>query len=169
MYALLLFPLSALAAEKTVDDFKVAVTASPIHLTIPLLEVTGEVKLAPKISAALIAGYGIPDGTDSVIELGAQGRYYVLGDFRSGLQLGAEAIYLRVSASDSGVTATGSGATFGPFVGGKWTADIGFTVDGQVGVQWSGISASATDGETTASASESDMSPLININLGWSF
>src|SRR5690606_13892868 len=151
-----------------------SITFSPIHLVMPVVEVTGELRLAPTLSAAIIGGAGrlggdrvnaVDDRSYSVFELGAQVRWYALGDFRSGLQLGAEALYLEVATDDDGVSATGEGLALGPFVGYKHTFPIRLTLDAQVGAQ--ALAVRADSGRS--SAEDKDVIVLLNLNAGWSF
>ncbi len=148
----------------------VSVTFSPIHLALPVFEVTGEVRVDDKIGIAGILGFGqvTPASGDpvSLFEIGASGRYYALGDFRHGMQVGLEAFYIHASAAADGVTATADGLAVGPFVGYKYTADIGFTFDSQLGFQRFGIGADSSDGQSTE---DSDYGVLLNLNVGWSF
>ncbi len=159
---------------------QLSVTISPLHLVIPMLEVTGEYAVQPKLGVALVAGYGTLNQASatvdkvSILELGAQARYYLLGDFEHGLQVGAEVLYIAASASGSSgsttATATGEGVSVGPFVGYKFVSSMGFTFDTQLGAARTGLGAkaSASTGET-ASRSETSVGPLLNINLGWTF
>jgi hypothetical protein len=147
-----------------------SLTISPIHLTLPVLELTGEARLADKVSVAMIVGVGKYSDTvngvkldASAFEVGGHFRYYVLGDFRHGMQLGAEVLYLHLA--DSQLVVKGEGVAIGPFVGYKYTADVGFTFDAQVGAEYVGARASST----TSSASETSWIPLLNLNVGWSF
>jgi hypothetical protein len=149
-----------------------SLTISPIHLTFPILELTGEARLADRFSVAGIFGVGKISDTDkatgikidaTAVELGGHVRYYALGDFRHGMQVGAEVLYLHLA--DSRLVVKGEGVAIGPFIGYKYTADIGFTFDTQVGVEYVGARASST----TASASDSAWIPLLNLNVGWSF
>jgi len=164
----LLLSQPAAASEKTVDDFYASLTLSLPLLDVPLFEVTGEFKVADEVSVGIIGAYGNPNGV-SAFEVGAHGRYYLLGDFKAGMQLGAEVVYLRGSAAEGSVSGTGSQLTAGPFIGGKWIADVGFTVDGQAGVQYITSSVQAYDGQSSAETSASGVGPLLNLNLGWSF
>lgn len=180
------------AAEATAQDVpavvpvapaplrQLSVTVSPIHLAFPVLEITGELAIQPKLSVAAIAGYGSVKSSSaltsdySVLELGAQVRYYLFGDFEHGLQLGAEVLYLHASTSGSSgtttVKASGEGLAIGPFVGYKVVSSMGFTFDAQLGAQRVGIGAkaSASNGQS-ASATDSDVQPLLNLNVGWTF
>jgi hypothetical protein len=149
----------------------VSITFSPVHLVLPVFEVTGEVRAADRIGVAGILGGGSVDVEGladrvSMFEVGAQGRFYALGSFRHGLQVGGEAMYVHASAASGGVTATAAGVSLGGFVGYKWIAGIGFTFDGQLGYQVYGLGASSSEGETSE---QSGHGVLLNLNVGWSF
>lgn len=155
---LLLFSASAVAIEPY--DHAVSVTVSPLHLVLPIIEATGEFRLADKASVAVIGGFGSVSGY-SAAEVGGQGRYYPIGDFDHGLQVGGEVLAIFVSDSN----AAGLGLSVGPFLGYKIAARFGLTFDIQLGAQAYVVGASSG----TSSARESAVGPLLNINLGWSF
>jgi hypothetical protein len=150
-----------------------SITFSPAHLAISTLEVTGEVRLAPTLSAAVVGGLGRfgsidpfeEGGSTTVVELGAQFRWYALGDFRRGLQLGAEVLYVVLSSESSSRRLLGEGLGVGPFVGYKHVFGLGLTLDGQVGAQ--AIALRAGDGDSSSQART--VGVLLNLNAGWSF
>ncbi len=158
-----------------------SLTISPLHLLFPLVEVTGEFRVGPRLGVAGIGGLGAITSTtsagDSVrlfaTELGASVRYYVTGSFQGGVQVGAEAMYLYVkvdsSSTDVAVTAAADGLSIGPFLGYKWTGRSGFTFDAQGGLAYAATRANANDGSSSATASDSRLYPLLNVNVGWSF
>lgn len=156
-----------------------ALTLSPLHLLFPMVEVTGEYRVGPRLGVAAILGAGKFSTTDSADttlrftagELGASARYYALGSFRAGLQVGVELLYLAISLGDNPqmVQATGDGLSLSPFVGYKWTARGGFTIEAQGGLSILAVQAHATDGTSSSSSEQSRVSPMINFNLGWSF
>lgn len=151
---------------------QVSITISPIHLSMPMVELTGEYRLTDKMGVALILGAGSIKSLGrsyTALEAGAQYRYYVLGSFIHGLQLGAEILYLSLSGADAGIDAKGAGLAVGPFVGYKIATNIGFTFEVQGGAQYMAAGASATDGTNSASGKDSDIIPLLNLNVGWSF
>ncbi len=159
------------APEPPIPSF--ALTLSPIHLVLPFVELTGEFKLADKIGLAVIAGAGTVKVTGtsvdtrvSVFEGGMSFRYYAIGDFRHGMQIGAEAIYLYASASKGSISASVNGAAVGPFIGYKYTARGGFTFDSQLGFARVGLAGRSNDGDKN---SVSGWGPLLNLNIGWSF
>ena len=151
-----------------------AVTWSPIHISLPVLELTGEVRVMPKMGVALVLGGGSvtvddlggPKTKVRLFEVGGQFRYYVLGDFRHGMQLGAELAYIHATGSTSSESAVAAGTAVGPFLGYKFTAGIGFTFDAQLGVQRLFLAGESSSGAT---ASEAKFIPLLNLNVGWSF
>jgi hypothetical protein len=165
---------SVAAAGPTHPQRLVSVSISPLHLFLPIVELTGEYRAHDKVGVALIAGAGqyssSSGGVDikaTAFEAGAQVRYYVVGDFRHGMQLGAELLYLHLS--DARISTSGEGLAVGPFLGYKYTADIGFTFDGQLGFEYVGARAMASAGGATATNSGSSYIPLLNLNVGWSF
>ena len=145
-----------------------SLTISPIHLTFPIVELTGEIRAHDKLGLAMVAGVGrytdkSVDISAAVYELGAQLRFYAIGDFRHGMQLGAEVLYVHLSQSN--LSLRGEGLAVGPFVGYKVMADAGFTFDAQVGAQYLGLR--ATDGYSAETGEEFIV--LLNLNVGWSF
>jgi hypothetical protein len=108
------FPKTA-ASERQRD---LAITVSPIHLLFPILEVTSEYRLADNLGGALIGGFGRVDRAWWALEAGGQLRWYALGSFRHGMQVGGELIYLHVTtqdAADTGIAASAAGLSVGPY------------------------------------------------------
>jgi hypothetical protein len=180
--ALLLVPSTAAAAEETEKPTRFAsVTFSPIHLVFPIVEVTAEFAITPKIGVAGILGAGTVKLENSrgetverlrAWELGAHFNYYVIGTFDHGMQLGVEALYLKVSrpeGSSDQLSVSGAGLALGPYAGYKIIAGPGFTFEANLGVQYVAVRAEASNSTTTATASEKRVIPLLNLNVGWSF
>lgn len=174
--ALAVFSSSAMATPGV--ERPLAITISPFHLFLPMAEVTAEYALAPKLGLAGILGFGQVSTEDiygkesafSVFEIGASGRYYLVGDFRHGLQVGLEALYMKVSGSVEDAFGVGEGLSIGPFVGYKYTASFGLTLELQGGAGYTLVGAEASNDEgDSATASDSQVLPIVNINLGWSF
>ena len=146
-----------------------SLTISPLHLVLPVVELTGEARAHDKIGVALIGGGGrytdpnVAGISARVWEAGGQVRVYVIGDFRHGMQLGGELLYLHLD--DPHLTATGEGLAIGPFVGYKIMTDVGFTFDAQVGFEYITARAQAS-GSTN---NDKSIIPLLNLNVGWSF
>lgn len=152
---------------------------SPLHLVLPVFELTAEVRVADGFGIAAIAGIGAVTAEDSsgedhrfsAYELGAQLVFYPLEAFDS-LQVGAEALYIKVEReddADADVSGVADGFALGPLVGYKLITNVGFTFVVQGGVQYVAYRAETTDGSGTSSDSESRFIPLLNLNLGWSF
>lgn len=161
---LLLAVPSALASGAQPYDHGFSLTVSPLHLLSPIVEVTGEGRVGPKVGLAGIVGAGGASGV-AAFELGAQGRYYPVGDFDHGMQVGAEVLTVMATASSGSTTATGLGISLGPFLGYKIAARFGLTFDAQLGVSYAAIQARG-GGESESAAG---VGPLLNLNLGWSF
>jgi hypothetical protein len=154
------------------DDPSIAITMSPVHLAIPLVELTAEVRVARKFGIAVIGGAGVYRDKDTntkinLYEGGVSARYYVTGSFRTGLQLGAEAVYLKADAdATTNITVRAVGLGLSPFVGYKWTHGSGFTFDSQLGVAYMAARAKADTGQM---ADASKIGPMLNLNVGYSF
>jgi len=151
----------------------------------PIVELLGERAITPNVSAAIMAGVGTAEstppkgssldtGTAKIWEAGAQGRYYVLGDFEHGMNLGVEGRYLGVTQSATDgvqtVSASAGGFGFGPFIGYKVAMNVGFTFDATLGAMHVDVKAegSSSTGKT-ATASDSKWLPTLRLNVGWSF
>jgi len=149
----------------------VSLTVSPVHLVIPMAEVTAELRATSKLAASVIAGAGAFRDEDTntkitLVEVGVSPRYYLLGTFRHGLELGAELLYLHAGADDlTGSNVRAAGLSVGPYVGYKWIARVGFTLEAQVGASFLAVRG---DSETM-STSDSRVGPLLNLQTGWSF
>lgn len=167
--------LSGPIAAQSSDDWFVSITNSPIHLFINFWEFTTEFNLKNNTGIALITGFGSVDTSDlgdssndtvTMYEFGAQFNYYAIGGFDHGLQLGVELAYLGLSGNIDSIDANAAGLSIGPYIGYKviWNSHI--TFNAQLGYQWFAISAEGSDG---SSASGSDSSVLLNLNVGVSF
>lgn len=148
----------------------VAITVSPFHMFIPMIELTGEFRVGRKLGIAVIAGAGgIRDEvTDRLIRLyegGASVRYYVIGSFRHGMQIGGELLYVKANTDDTMVEVRARGLGISPFVGYKWQHRSGFTIDTQLGVSFM---TARGDSDAGASKEESKVGALLNLNVGWS-
>ncbi len=168
----------------------ISLTLSPLHLQFPVIEIMAEVRLyAAKqraVSMAIIAGHGElaqavegQSGLDKQTlhptagQLGGQLIVYPLGDFRS-LQVGGEIMYVKYLGFDLApgqrIATLGDGVAVGPFVGYKHIERIGFTLSGQLGIDYMVRRANAPSAEVGETSSPpSKWFPLLNINVGWSF
>ncbi len=149
-------------AEDQVPQHKVSITISPFHLLNPVLQVTGELRLANKIGAVAILGGGmVSDENDKnygVWEVGGQFRYYLLGSFTHGLMLGADAGYIHVAGQLDSPIDYYVGIRAGIFVGYKIATKRGFTFEVQIGPQY-----------VRKSANNTELQTLENLKVGWSF
>jgi hypothetical protein len=144
-----------------------SLTFSPVHLVFPIVEMTAEIRAHDKLGIAVIGGAGrytdrSASISASVYELGGQLRFYPIGDFRHGLQVGVETLYLHLS--NPAISLGGVGIAVGPFLGYKVISDAGFTFDAQLGGQY--VAARATNG---SGESGDTTIVLLNLNVGWSF
>ncbi|MGA9524070.1 MAG: hypothetical protein WBV82_21595 [Myxococcaceae bacterium] len=149
-------------------EHKVAVTFSPIHLFMPIFEVTGEFRAANKIGLAAVVGVGSVNDV-AVVETGGQFRFYPIGNFNHGMQLGAEIQYVFATASSGDIFAVAGGLSAGPFIGYKIATNVGFTFEAQAGVAVNTVNASASGSGVSTSSTTSSVGPLLNLNIGWSF
>jgi hypothetical protein len=191
---LLSFTLFAIDIHANTDNFEeteskkvtgskkdVSITVSPFHFVFPMYEVTAELNIADQFSLSLIGGYGnfdaskIDDSDDALnqkikaYELGGQARYYPFASFDEGLNIGVEGLMVKVESDYEGFDMQGEGFAIGPFVGYKFLFFNTVTMDLQLGYQKIFAQASASDGNNSASASDSGNIVLLNINVGISF
>lgn len=186
LVALAVVAVAPIASAQETPHRRASITMSPIHLLMPIVEVTGEVAVNDKIGVAGIFGYGsVPLKTTSTIgtrtteqtdhlsawEVGGHFNYYVVGSFDHGMQLGVEALYLKVETSDSNYqsAAAANGFAIGPYAGYKIITNVGFTFEANLGVQYVAARAKASSGGSTATAEDKTVIPLLNLNVGWSF
>lgn len=146
-------------------------TWSPVHIAIGVVELEGEYNVAPKLGVGVVAGAGrVSDSMNTITatayEIGGQLNYYFMKPF-SGLHGGVEALYLTLGdvAQDSSVTA--AGLSVGGYVGYKVLTSFGLTFVAQGGVAYAAVKAESSS--SNAMASEKNVYPLVNLNLGWSF
>ena len=134
------------------------------------MELTGEARVHDKVGVALIGGagkYTDPNVTSisaTVYEAGAQVRVYVIGDFRHGMQVGGELLYLHLN--DDRVAISGEGLAVGPFLGYKIMIDAAYSVRRPVELQHIEQRRAQGNGAT---ANDRSIIPLLNLNVGWSF
>jgi opacity protein-like surface antigen len=169
------------SAEAKPEDRSVYLSFSPLHLVMPIVEVTAEAKVHRKIGLAGILGYGrVSQETAgqtyrfSAYEVGGQFVSYPIGHFDHGMQLGMEALYVHVNLDEGpnqrlDVTGIGNGLAVGPFIGYKLATQFGFSFNVQAGAQYMAVVANASADGTNASEADSRVIPLLNLNLGWSF
>lgn len=132
---------------------------SPIHLSRPIGELTGEMKTTDRTSIAIVMGAGAIGG-QAYWKAGSQLLYYPMGNFENGLQLGLESSYAGFAGGlPSGfIVGPVNAMTFSPLIGWKWTFAGGFTISSQAGASYA-----------PAAVGERRFSALYNLNIGWSF
>lgn len=152
------------------NPLRASITLSPIHFVLPAVELTAEIAISPKIGVAVIGAIGSikADGSDQrvlVYEAGISPRYYVWGNFRQGVQLGVEALYAHASADDQFVMTmlSAEGLAIGPYVGYKWVASMGLTLEAQLGASYFAMRGDGVDED------DSKLAVLLNLQVGWSF
>ncbi len=140
---------------------KWSLTISPFHLLNPQLHVTGEVRLAPKVSTAAMVGAGrITDEGEEfgIWEAGGQLRAYPFGTFARGLMVGADVGYVDVDGEPQNAMTYLVGTRAGGFLGYKTILRSGFTAEGQLGPVYVWGIGDRTEWQT-----------LVNLKVGWSF
>ena len=162
---------------------RLTVMWAPIRLIIPVGEITVEYRVMAKLGISIELGGGRRTATlespttstdvkGTEIEGGAQVRYYLLGDFHKGMELGAEILDEHIKFDEplpAGVAgAAAGGVTVGPFVGYKIATHVGFTFEAQVGARYLVVDPPIT-GQGPAPAISSRWEPLLHLNVGWSF
>lgn len=156
-----LFVSAPLGAQETSPSRRVSITISPLHLLNPQLHVTGEVRLAPRLSTAAMLGGGNvteEEETYRIWEIGGQVRYYVLGSFSHGMMLGADVGYVDVNGQPEGAMEMLVGTRAGGFLGYKRILKRGFTAEVQLGPVY-----------VWGNAGESEWQTLHGLKLGWSW
>ncbi len=172
--------------------------SATLSLLQPLLfstyEAAGEFRLGKQAGLALAVGVGaislhkfdktLPDEDARVWQIGSQVRFYPVGSFEHGMQVGAEIFYLFGSTSATGsialgsgqtappgtLTASGTGFKIGAFIGYKLVLPVGFTVDAQAGIGYLSMKGVARDeAGNSKSADYKSAIPLANASVGWSF
>lgn len=157
----------------------VTVMWAPLRLVVPLGELTAEYRVQDKVGVSGTFGGGkrtisanSMDVSGTEIEGGAQARYYVLGSFRKGMELGAEALYEYVHFQEpfpQGVVAAAAGGlTIGPFIGYKIIGTSGFTFEGQIGARYLAMDPTV-QGSAMIPQNIDRWLPLLHLNVGWSF
>ena len=164
--------------DGSIENHRVAVTLSPIHLFIAehtTFELTGELRLGNKGGIGAIIGAGIGEAT--VIDLGGHGRYYLFGRFDNGMHVGVEGLIVTApkssiffgSDSDEPVTTL----NFAGLIGYKYTAPFGLTAEAQLGYYVEVFSTASLSDDRSSSRSsdgeETGSGPVFNFGLGWAF
>jgi hypothetical protein len=159
---------TSITASEPEKPLHASITFSPVHLALPAAELTAEIAVTPKIGVAVIGGIGsvkpqLSDDRVLVYEAGISPRYYVWGNFRQGVELGVEALYVHASADSQMVTVSAEGLAIGPYVGYKWVASMGLTLEAQLGASYFAMRGDGVDED------DSRFAVLLNLQVGWSF
>jgi len=162
--SMLLLTLSiSVNAAAAFADYNLSITISPFRLFNPELFLTGERRLAPKISVATMLGAGKvtdEDKTHHIWEASGQLRYYLIGCFCHGMMIGADAGYVGADGDQmAGAAMYLVGFHAGGFIGYKFVTKKGFTAEAQIGPVY-------VWGKTKDTT---ELQTLINLNVGWSF
>ena len=163
------------------DGRKFTVMWAPLRALFGLAEFTVEYRLADKLGVSLELGAGRRtvdfDAMTSVkgteLEGGAQVRYYVLGSYTHGMELGAELLDEYVTFDEplpgNVVGVAAGGVTAGAFAGYKVATNVGFTFEAQLGARYLIVDPKVTGMGTPAIASQDKWLPLLHLNAGWTF
>ncbi|MEJ7601253.1 MAG: hypothetical protein WKG01_25335 [Kofleriaceae bacterium] len=170
LFSLAVLSVASPAHADERSEPRVSITVSPVHLVIPVGELTAELRAHDKLGIAAVVGIGSVsvdrfEDRVAVYEAGISARYYLTGSFRTGIQLGAEALYLHAATKDDSMAVRAQGLGLSPFAGYKWTGRSGLTLEGQLGVTYVAVRA---DSETAA-AEDSRVGPMVNLNIGYGF
>jgi hypothetical protein len=173
------------AAPEAVRPRRLSVTITPFYPAwelfdlvgddFPVFELAAEIRVHEKVGIALMVAGAAHSGSftgvttrDLAFEAGAEPRWYAFGDFRHGMQLGVELRYFRMSSVLTFVPDGGQlpfhfeGYLAGPFLGYKYTADVGFTVEAKLGFV-------ARDLTMSDAGDHPNVLPITDLKIGWSF
>ena len=165
---LLIFMLFSLCAIAMAEEQSptISLTINPRQILNAFGEGSVEVALRPNIGLGGIAGIGRSDN-EFQYNVGLHGRYYPFGTFAGGMYIGGQFIYLNLIHQDETDEVIAHLLYPGAFLGGKYIFDVGFTIDGQLGITHT--TAVVKDQRSDSSIQTSNWDTLFNLNLGWSF
>jgi hypothetical protein len=179
--AAMMNPLPQPTVEPSKPGKKISVTWAPILLVAPVVELTAEYRVANKLGVSITVGAGkrtiedemFGDATGTEIEGGAQVRYYLIGDFDHGMELGVQALEEYVKFDEplppNVIAVAAGGFTVGGFLGYKIATRVGFTFEAQLGARYLVVEP-AVQGSSAASFGDiKKWQPLLHLNIGWSF
>lgn len=167
--SLVLLSSASIAHAEEQTPLHASITLSPVHFAITTGELTVEVAVAPNFGVAVIGAVGSIKPTTSdqrvlVYEAGISPRYYVWGNFRQGVELGVEALYAHASADGQLMSSlSAEGLALGPYAGYKWVSSMGLTLEAQLGISYFAMRGDGVSDE------DSRISPIVNLQVGWSF
>lgn len=143
----------------------------PLAQSPRVVELMGEFTLTRRLSLALAGGTAVGTSLEAY-GVSGQFRLYVLGTPRQGLDVGLQAGYGWTGATLGPLTPFRAGVSAGMFVGYKFVAPVGLTVDLQAGVQGLyrsvGVEVVGFEGARLEYETQIEPSPILRANLGWS-
>jgi hypothetical protein len=163
------------AQDSILESRRFSLTVSPLLLAYSIVELTGEYRLASPWSVAAIAGAGkgYTAAGGSGIGLGLQGRHYPFRPSRHERHVGLEAMLwaVRIGQQPNGMadSETEQLYTLTPFLGYKYTASFGLTLEAQFGAGVGLIRERIEFPEFTSVNMTYVPALLVNLNAGWSF
>lgn len=175
---------SAPSAPAARDGRRITVMWAPLRALFGLAEVTGEYRIADKLGVSVELGGGrrtltfdtggsMTDLKSTEYEVGAQARYYVLGSYTHGMELGAEILDEYVDFDEplpaNVAAAAAGGLTTGAFAGYKIATRVGFTFEAQLGARYLLAQPPVTAGMGMPVTVEQRWLPMLHLNAGWTF
>ena len=154
---------------------------APILLAVGVAEFTAEYRVQRKLGVSVTLGAGkrtisttmsSAEAKGTEIEGGAQIRYYAIGSFRHGMEVGVQALEEHVTFDEplpAGIVgAAAGGFTVGGFLGYKIATRVGFTFEAQLGARYLVVDPAGV-GAVGSIPAEDKWQPLLHLNVGWSF
>ena len=160
-----------------------SLTGSLWHLQYPMFGANVEVALGDRFGLAVHGALGVRSvdvdegsvvrrGNLAAAEFGGSFRYYLIGDFANGMQLGLDMRYLTfdLAGLEEGWDAEQDGFDVGPFAGYKIVAPSGFTFEVQGGGTYFVARVQpAEGGGTTGAVDDKRFDWFAYVNFGWTF
>ncbi|MBM4342898.1 MAG: hypothetical protein FJ100_05935 [Deltaproteobacteria bacterium] len=174
-------PAPAQSGDDGPSRYRATVSFNPLLLLEPIFEATAEFRVLPMVGVAVIGGggkrtetvntgFGNATTTSNLILAGAQGSYYLSGNFDDGIHGGIEILYARKQIESAAGTVSSvapkSSTSLGVFGGYKlsWplSRQVGLTGLLQAGYGWVVQSSSQATVDSKAE-------PFLNVQAGASF
>ena len=146
----ILLALASSSAQAAGPRF--ALLLAPQQLTIPQVELTGDLRLSDRASVAGILGLNL-DHTVALHHMGGQFRYTFSGNWPRGAFLGGEV----VTGDGSWLHRSSDGVAFGGFVGARYTFAPALSLEASIGGKLWWVSHELRPGATA------------NLGVGWTF
>ena len=142
----------------------VNLSLSPTRLIKGIGELHSELPIHTRFSLLAISAYGRTSDALN-IDLGAQGRYYGIGDAKSGGFLAVELRYANILYRNENEQFDAYFIRPAAIIGGKFQTDIGLTLDAGVGIDYNQTIVSAP-GQNDAIRT-GDWNRTFRLNVGW--